>query len=396
VGALSHVKVLDLSRILAGPWASQILADLGAQVIKIERPGGGDDTRTWGPPFLKDANGDNTAESAYFLCANRGKQSVCVDMKSEEGQKTLQQLAGQCDVVLENFKVGGAAAFDLDYETLSAANPGLVYCSITGFGQTGPDKDRPGYDFLVQAMGGLMSVTGAPDGEAGAGPQKVGVALTDIMTGLYATVGILAALAERDRSGLGQLVDLALLDVTAATLANQASNYLVGDMVPGRLGNAHPNIVPYQSFVAADGHLIVAVGNDAQFQRFVAELGCLELATDERFATNQARVKNRDALIPILQGRMLTRSKAEWLTALEAVKVPAGPINNVAEVFAEPQIQARGMQVNVPHPRDPDLQLVGNPIKLSRTPVVYDSPPPMLGQHTDEVLAALANGSLFD
>jgi glutaryl-CoA transferase len=396
VGALSHVKVLDLSRILAGPWASQMLADLGADVIKIERPGGGDDTRTWGPPFLKDANGDNTAESAYFLCANRGKQSVCVDMKTEEGQQTLRQLAGQCDVVLENFKVGGAAGYGLDYDTLSAINPGLVYCSITGFGQTGPNKDRPGYDFLVQAMGGLMSVTGAPDGEPGAGPQKAGVALTDIMTGLYATIGILAALAERDRSGMGQFVDLALLDVTAATLANQASNYLVGGMVPARLGNAHPNIVPYQSFVAADGHLIVAVGNDGQFQRFVAELGCPELAVDKRFATNQARVKNRDALIPILQGAMLTRSKAEWLVALEAAKVPAGPINNVAEVFAEPQIQARGMQVNVPHPQAPDLQLVGNPIKLSRTPVSYDSPPPTLGQHTDEVLTALANGTLFD
>ncbi|MEH6589815.1 MAG: CaiB/BaiF CoA-transferase family protein [Halioglobus sp.] len=396
MGALSHVKVLDLSRILAGPWASQMLADLGADVIKIERPGCGDDTRTWGPPFLKDSNGDNTAESAYFLCANRGKKSVCVDMKTEEGQQTLRQLAGQCDVVLENFKVGGAAGYGLDYETLAAINPGLVYCSITGFGQTGPDKDRPGYDFLVQAMGGLMSVTGAPDGEPGAGPQKVGVAVTDIMTGLYATIGILAALTERDRSGQGQFVDLALLDVTAATLANQASNYLVGGMVPGRLGNAHPNIVPYQSFVASDGHLIVAVGNDGQFQRFVAQLDCPELAVDERFATNQARVKNRDALIPILQGAMLTRSKAEWLAILESAKVPAGPINTVAEVFAEPQIQARGMQVNVPHPQDPDLQLVGNPIKLSRTPVSYDSPPPTLGQHTDEVLTALANGTLFD
>jgi crotonobetainyl-CoA:carnitine CoA-transferase CaiB-like acyl-CoA transferase len=396
MAALSHLKILDLSRVLAGPWASQILADLGAEVIKIERPDVGDDTRGWGPPFLKDEAGDDTAESAYFLCTNRGKRSVCIDMKSPEGQETIRQLADQCDVVLENFKVGGAAGFGIDYDTLSARNPGLVYCSITGFGQTGPDKHRPGYDFLVQAMGGLMSVTGQPDGAEGAGPQKVGVALTDIMTGLYATIGIQAALAERERSGLGQFVDLALLDVTAATLANQASNFLVGNKVPGRLGNAHPNIVPYQSFVAADGHLIVAVGNDGQFRRFVTELGSPELADDLRFATNQVRVENRESLIPLLQARMLERSKAEWLVALEAVQVPAGPINNVAEVFAEPQIKARGMQINIPHPQNSDLQLVGNPIKLSRTPVHYERPPPTLGEHTEEVLARLAAGTLFD
>ncbi len=389
MGALSHIKVLDLSRVLAGPWASQILADLGAEVIKVERPGVGDDTRSWGPPFLKDENGNDTAESAYFLCTNRGKQSVCIDMKSEQGQNTIRQLADQCDVVLENFKVGGAAKFGIDYETLAARNPGLVYCSITGFGQNGPYKDRPGYDFLVQAMGGLMSVTGQPDGAEGAGPQKVGVALTDIMTGLYATIGILAALTERDRSGQGQFVDLALLDVTAATLANQASNYLVGGMVPTRLGNAHPNIVPYQSFVAADGHLIVAVGNDAQFGRFVEVLGCPELAQDERFATNQARVKNREILVPLLQKPMLERGKDQWLEILEAVKVPAGPINSIAEVFAEPQIQAREMQVELAHPQNPELQLVGNPIKLSRTPVDYNKPPPTLGQHTEEVLSDL-------
>ena len=396
MAALSHLKILDLSRVLAGPWASQILADLGAEVIKIERPDVGDDTRGWGPPFLKDEAGGDTAESAYFLCTNRGKRSVCIDMKSPEGQETIRQLADHCDVVLENFKVGGAAGFGIDYDTLAARNPGLVYCSITGFGQTGPDKHRPGYDFLVQAMGGLMSVTGQPDGAEGAGPQKVGVALTDIMTGLYATIGIQAALAERERSGLGQFVDLALLDVTAATLANQASNFLVGNKVPGRLGNAHPNIVPYQSFVASDGHLIVAVGNDGQFRRFVTELACPELADDSRFATNQVRVENRESLIPLLQARMLERSKAEWLVALEAVQVPAGPINNVAEVFAEPQIKARGMQVNISHPHNADLQLVGNPIKLSRTPVQYDRPPPTLGEHTEEVLARLAAGTLFD
>lgn len=389
MGALSHIKVLDLSRVLAGPWASQILADLGAEVIKVERPNVGDDTRSWGPPFLRDSNGGETAESAYFLCTNRGKKSVCIDMKSEQGQETIRQLADECDVVLENFKVGGAAKFGIDYATLSVRNPKLVYCSITGFGQNGPYKDRPGYDFLVQAMGGLMSVTGAPDGAPGAGPQKVGVALTDIMTGLYATIGIQAALAERERSGLGQFVDLALLDVTAATLANQASNYLVGGMVPTRMGNAHPNIVPYQSFVAADGHLIVAVGNDAQFGRFVEALGVRELAEDTRFASNQARVANRESLVPLLQRQMLERPKNEWLEILEAAQVPAGPINSVDEVFAEPQIQARGMQVEVAHSLNPHLQLVGNPIKLSRTPVQYDRPPPTLGQHTDEVLVSV-------
>jgi crotonobetainyl-CoA:carnitine CoA-transferase CaiB-like acyl-CoA transferase len=393
MGALSHLKVLDLSRVLAGPWASQILADLGAEVIKIENPQGGDDTRAWGPPFMRDEAGELTGESAYFLCTNRGKQSVCVDMKSPEGQETLRQLAAQCDVVIENFKVGGAAKYGLGYDSLAAENPALVYCSITGFGQTGPSKDRPGYDFLVQAMGGLMSVTGQPDGEAG-GPQKVGVALTDIMTGLYATIGVLAALTERDRSGLGQHVDLALLDVTAATLANQATNYLVGGVTPTRLGNAHPNIVPYQSFVAKDGHLIVAVGNDGQFRRYVTVLGCPELADDPRFLANQDRVHNRDALVPLLQAKMLQRNKADWLQLLEAAQVPAGPINTVAEVFDEPQIKARDMQVTVPHVQNPDLQLVGNPIKLSRTPVEYRRPPPILGEHTESVLAALAMGKL--
>jgi crotonobetainyl-CoA:carnitine CoA-transferase CaiB-like acyl-CoA transferase len=395
MSALSHVKVLDLSRVLAGPWASQLLADLGAEVIKVERPEVGDDTRSWGPPFLKDESGQDTAESAYYLCTNRGKQSVCIDIKSAEGQETIRQLADQCDVVVENFKVGGAANFGIDYDTLAARNPGLVYCSITGFGQTGPDKHRPGYDFLVQAMGGLMSVTGQPDGENGAGPQKVGVALTDIMTGLYATIGILAALTERERSGIGQFVDLALLDVTASTLANQASNYLVGSLVPGRLGNAHPNIVPYQSFVAADGHLIVAVGNDGQFSRFVTELGAPELAQDARFVTNQLRVTHREALIPLLQRQMLERTKAQWLLAFERVQVPAGPINTIEDVFAEPQIQARKMQITLPHPLNRDLQLVANPIKLSRTPVEYHRPPPRLGEHTAEVLARLSEGAAF-
>ena len=390
MGALSHLKVLDLSRVLAGPWASQILADMGADVIKIENPEGGDDTRAWGPPFMQDGAGEPTGESAYNLCANRGKRSVCVDMRSAEGAQTVRDLAAHCDVFGDNFKFGGAARFGLDYPSLAAENPGLVYCSITGFGQTGPYRERPGYDFLVQAMGGLMSVTGLPDGEAGAGPQKVGVALTDIMTGLYATIGILAALTERDRSGQGQQVDLALLDVTAATLANQASNYLVGGVNPTRMGNAHPNIVPYQSFVARDGHLVVAVGNDAQFRRYVEVVGAPELAADERFATNGQRVLNRDRLVPLLQAKMLERDKADWLRLLQEAGVPAGPINTVAEVFDEPQILAREMKITMSHPANPALQLVGNPIRLSRTPVSYRRPPPTLGQHTDSVLSALA------
>ncbi len=389
MGALSHLKVLDLSRVLAGPWASQILADLGAEVIKIERPEVGDDTRSWGPPFMSDPEGAPTAESAYFLSTNRGKQSVCVDIKSPKGQATLRMLVADCDVLIENFKAGDAARYGLGYEALAAINPALVYCSITGFGQTGPLRERPGYDFMIQAMAGLMSVTGQPDGAEGAGPQKVGVALTDIMTGLYATIGILAALAERDRSGLGQHVDMALFDVTVAALANQASNYLVGGINPVRLGNAHPNIVPYQSFVVKDGHLVVAVGNDQQYRRFVEVLGCPELAGDPRFATNGDRVRNRDALIPLLQGKMLERDKDEWLELLEAAKVPVGPINTVAEVFAQPQVAARDMRVTVPHPQNPELTLVGNPIKLSRTPVEYHRAPPTLGQHTEQVLSGL-------
>jgi crotonobetainyl-CoA:carnitine CoA-transferase CaiB-like acyl-CoA transferase len=396
VGALSHLKVLDLSRVLAGPWASQILADMGAEVIKIENPEGGDDTRAWGPPFMQDGAGEPTRESAYNLCANRGKRSVCIDMRTPEGAATVRELASHCDVLIENFKFGGAARFGLDYPSLAADNPGLVYCSITGFGQTGPCRERPGYDFLVQAMGGLMSVTGLPDGEAGGGPQKVGVALTDIMTGLYATIGILAALSERDRSGQGQQVDLALLDVTAATLANQASNYLVGGLNPTRLGNAHPNIVPYQSFVARDGHLVVAVGNDAQFRRYAAVLGAPELADDERFASNGQRVLHRDTLVPLLQAKMLERDKAEWLRLLEEAGVPAGPINSVAEVFDEPQILAREMKITMSHPSNPALELVGNPIKLSRTPVSYRRPPPTLGQHTEDVLAALTQARPFN
>jgi len=380
--ALSHIKVLDLSRILAGPWASQTLADFGAQVIKIERPDVGDDTRTWGPPFMKDDNGEDSCESAYFMAANRGKESVCIDITTEKGQQQIRKLAEQCDVVLENFKVGGAAKYGLDYDSLSKLNPRLIYCSITGFGQTGPYKDRPGYDFLVQAMGGLMSVTG----DQQSGPQKVGVALTDVMTGLYATVGILTAVAEREKSGLGQHVDLALLDVTAATLANQATNYLVGDKVPTGLGNAHPNIVPYQSFATRDGHCIVAVGNDGQFQRFCDVIGLPELALHEDYKTNKQRVINREKLTPLLQTQLLLKDRDDWLAEFEKATVPAGPINNVKEAFENPQILARDMRVNIEHPLNKKLELPGNPIKLSRTPVQYNKPPPLLGEHTQQVL----------
>jgi glutaryl-CoA transferase len=384
--ALSHLKVLDLSRVLAGPWASQTLADFGADVIKIERPDGGDDTRRWGPPFMSDDQGSATSESAYFMATNRGKRSVCLDISNPEDQQTLHKLALDCDIVIENFKVGGAQKYALDYPTLSAINPRLIYCSITGFGQTGPYSHRPGYDFLVQAMGGLMSVTGEKDGASGAGPQKVGVALTDIMTGLYATVGILTALAEREKSGLGQHVDLALLDVTAATLANQATNYLVGNQVPTRLGNAHPNIVPYQSFATSDGHCIVAVGNDDQFSRFCEVIQQPQLATDTDYSSNQDRVQHREQLIPVLEAAMLTQTRDYWLTHFEQAGVPAGPINNIDEVFNNEQILHRQMRVNVPHPLNSELELAGNPIKLSRTPVNYQKPPPLLGEHTQEVL----------
>ncbi|MEE4190853.1 MAG: CaiB/BaiF CoA-transferase family protein [Halieaceae bacterium] len=376
MGALSHIRVLDLSRVLAGPWATQTLADLGADVLKVESPEG-DDTRRWGPPWLEDREGQPTAESAYFLCTNRGKRSVRIDFRTPEGQQRVRELAKQSDVLVENFKVGGLAKYGLDYESLSAENPQLVYCSITGFGQTGPYAARPGYDFLIQAMGGLMSVTGPNNGE----PQKVGVALSDIMTGLYATIGILAALSERDQSGRGQYVDLALLDVTAATLANQASNYLVGGRVPGRLGNAHPNIVPYQAFATADGHCIVAVGNDNQYRNFVNTLELPELADDPRFASNEARVENREQLVPLLEAKMRERKRDDWLARLEAAGVPAGPINNVDEVFADPQVLARGMRVNIPHPDNTGLEVAGCPIKLSRTPVEYCRPPPKLGEH---------------
>ncbi len=383
---LHGVRVLDLSRVLAGPWCGQLLGDLGADVVKVERPGAGDDTRAWGPPYLKDAQGRDTGESAYFLCANRNKRSIAVDMASADGQATLRALATQADVVLENFKTGGLAAYGLDYASLQALNPRLVYCSITGFGQTGPYAARPGYDFLIQAMGGLMSITGPADHELGAGPQKVGVALTDVMTGLYATIAVQAALAERQRSGLGQHIDLALLDVQVACLANQASNYLVGGQPPRRMGNAHPNIVPYQSFPTLDGDMILAVGNDGQFARMCAAMGCPAWASDARFATNPQRVTHRDELVALIAAVTRSRATADWVAALQAADVPCGPVNRIDQVFDDPQVQSRGLRMQWPHPLAGQAPGVANPIRLSATPVVYHRSPPTLGAHTEEVL----------
>ncbi len=385
-GALSHIRVLDLSRILAGPWAGQMLADLGADVIKVERPGAGDDTRSWGPPWLRDEAGEDTHVAAYYLCANRNKRSVTIDITRPEGQELVRKLAAESDVVLENFKLGGLKQYGLDYASLQAVNPRLVYCSITGFGQDGPYAPRAGYDFLIQGLGGLMSITGRPDGEQGGGPMKVGVALTDILTGLYAANAVLAALAWRERSGEGQFIDLALLDVQVACLANQAMNYLTTGTNPARLGNAHPNIVPYQDFPTADGYMILAIGNDGQFARFCEEAGQPQLAADARFATNRARVGNRADLIPLLKRLTIERSTAEWIAALEAVSVPCGPINSLADVFADPQVVARGLKLEMPHPLAGSVPLVANPIRLSSTPVEYRNPPPLLGEHTDAVL----------
>jgi crotonobetainyl-CoA:carnitine CoA-transferase CaiB-like acyl-CoA transferase len=383
---LTGVRVLDLSRVLAGPWAGQLLADLGGDVVKVERPGEGDDTRHWGPPYLKDDAGHDTQEATYYLCANRNKRSVTVDIASPEGQRIVRALAAQSDVLIENFKPGGLARYGLDYASLQAAHPRLVYCSITGFGQTGPYAHRPGYDFLMQGMGGLMSVTGRAEGEEGAGPQKVGVALTDIMTGLYATIAIQAALAERERSGLGQHIDMALLDVQVACLANQASSYLAGGVTPRRMGNAHPTIVPYQDFPTADGDVILAVGNDGQFARLCEAMGHAEWATDARFATNPQRVANRRELIALLRQATVMRTTRDWIALLETAGVPCGPINRIDEVFGDAQVQARGMRLEMPHPSAGKVALVANPIRFGASPVTYRSAPPTLGQHTGEVL----------
>jgi crotonobetainyl-CoA:carnitine CoA-transferase CaiB-like acyl-CoA transferase len=385
-GALSGIRVLDLSRVLAGPWCTQTLADLGAEVIKVERPGSGDDTRGWGPPFLKDRDGHDTAEAAYFLGTNRNKRSITIDIAHPEGQALVRRMADDCDVVVENFKVGDMARHGLDAASLRATRPRLVYCSITGFGQTGPYRDRAGYDYAVQGIGGLMSITGERDDLPGGGPQKVGVAVADLFTGMYATVAILAALRHRDATGEGQVIDMALLDTQVAMLANLGANYLVTGNAPGRAGNAHQNIVPYQVFEVADGHLILAVGNDGQFERFCRVAGCPELAADERFSKNAARVRHRETLVPLLAARLRSRSRGEWLAAFEAAKVPCGPINALDDVFADPQVQARARTAAVAHPHSDALRLVASPIKLSATPVQWRRPPPLLGQHTDEVL----------
>ncbi|VWB17922.1 L-carnitine dehydratase/bile acid-inducible protein F [Burkholderia lata] len=386
MGALSHIRVLDLTRVLAGPWCAQTLADFGADVIKVERPGAGDDTRHWGPPYLKDADGADTAEAAYYLAANRNKRSVTIDIATPEGQQIVRELAAQSDVVLENYKVGQLKKYGLDYDSLRAVKPDLVYCSVTGFGQTGPYAHRAGYDFIIQGIGGFMSITGERDGEPGGGPQKAGVAIADLATGLYSTIAVLAALAHRDRTGEGQYIDMALLDVQVALLANMNTNFLASGKPPVRWGNAHPNIVPYQTFQTRDGWIIVAVGNDGQFRKFVEAGGQPELADDERFATNPARVRHRDTLVPILAEMVKARDKADWIGALEAAGVPCGPINDLDEVFDNEQVIARGMQVSLPHPCGADAKLVRNPIRMSATPPDARTAPPLLGAQTDDVL----------
>jgi len=394
-GPLTHIKVLDLSRVLAGPWCGQLLADMGAEVIKIERPvdvdggGGGDDTRTWGPPYLKDAAGNDTSEAAYFLSANRGKQSVTLDISKPEGQEVVRRLAQRSDVVLENYKTGQLKKYGLDYASLAAINPGLVYCSITGFGQTGPYAQRAGYDYIIQGMGGLMSITGERDDLPGGGPQKVGVAVADLMTGMYSSVAVLAALASRTQTGRGQYIDMALLDVQVAMLANMNMNYLTSGASPQRAGNAHPNLVPYQVFECADGHVIIGTGNDSQYTRFCEAGGRPELATDARFASNPQRVRNRDALIPLLSDMVRQKSREAWISALEKQGVPCGPINTLAETFANPQVVARGMRIDLAHPVAGSVPLVRNPIVFSGTPLEYTAPPPLLGQHTEQVLRSL-------
>lgn len=385
-GPLSHLTILDLSRVLAGPWCTQLLADLGATVIKIERPGTGDDTRAWGPPFLKDRDGNDTSEAAYYLACNRGKQSVAIDFTKPEGRDLVLALARRSDALVENFKVGGLAKHGLDYASVAAINPRLVYASITGFGQDGPYADRAGYDFIIQGMCGFMSVTGERDDLPGGGPQKAGVAITDLMTGMYASVALLAALAHRDRAGQGQWIDACLFDSSVAMMAVIDMNYLVSGVAPSRAGNAHQNIVPYQVFTCADGHLIVAVGNDGQFRRFCEAAGCPEWAADLRFATNAARVRHRETLVPMIDTLMRTRTQREWLRALERAGVPCGPINRLDRVFADPQLQARAMKVDLPHPLAGIVPQVRAPLRLSGTPLTYAFPPPLLGQHTASVL----------
>ncbi|WP_144630174.1 CaiB/BaiF CoA transferase family protein [Bordetella genomosp. 13] len=383
---LTGIRVLDLTRVLAGPWCTQNLADLGAEVTKIERPGAGDDTREWGPPYLKDEHGNNTTEAAYYLSANRNKLSVALDIATPRGAELVRELAAQSDVLVENFKVGGLRKYGLDYDSLSKINPRLIYCSITGFGQTGPYASRPGYDFMIQGMGGLMSITGERDDLPGGGPQKAGVAVADLMTGMYSTVGILAALHERARSGLGQHLDMALLDCQVAMMANQNLNFMTSGNAPRRAGNAHQNLVPYQVFAARDGHLIVAVGNDSQFRNYCRVIGLPELSADPRYATNPQRVQNRDTLVPLLAERMATGERDHWLAELEAANVPAGPINTLDQVYQDPHVLARNMRLELPHPTAGKVPIAASPLKFSGSPVQYRHAPPLLGQHTRQVL----------
>lgn len=386
MSALKHLKILDMTRILAGPWCTQTLADLGADVIKIERPLVGDDTRQWSPPSLKDVDGQDTGEAAYYTMVNRNKRSVTLDISTPQGQSVIRKMVEKCDVLVENYKVGQLARYGLDYDSLSKINPGLVYCSITGFGQTGPYAPRPGYDFIVQGMGGFMSVTGERDGLPGGGPQKAGVAIVDLFTGAHATIAILAALAHKDRTGEGQYLDICLLDVQVSMLANMASNYLASGQTPVRWGNAHPNVVPYQVFQVADGWVIVACGNDGQFRKLMQVGGAPALASDPRFLTNADRVHQRDLLIPLIERMMRLKTKAQWIELLENEGVPCGPINDIAEVFDDPQVKARGMRIEMPHAKAGKISVTASALKLSGTPVEYRRSPPALGEHTDEVL----------
>lgn len=388
-GPLSHVKVLDLSRILAAPWASQILADLGADVIKVERPGAGDDTRTWGPPFLKDAEGRDTKEAGYYLAVNRGKRSITVSLEKPEGQQIVKDLAAEADIVLENYKAGTLARYGLDEASLRKINPRLIYCSVTGFGQSGPRRDQPAYDFLIQAMGGLMSVTGERDDRPGGGPQKVGIPIVDLMTGMYTAVSVLAALARRNETGVGDNIDIAMLDVQVATLSNQAMNYLVSGKLPRRNGNAHPNIQPQDVYACGDGDVILVVGNDSQFVKLCEVLGHAEWSTDERFATNAQRVRNIGELSGLLRALFSTWSREQLIAALDKAGVPCGAINNVAEVFEEPQVQARGMLRHVPHPCGVDVPQVASPMRFAESPLQTQTAPPLLGQHSEDILAEL-------
>ncbi|NUG11283.1 CoA transferase [Acinetobacter seifertii] len=391
MGALNGIRVLDLSRVLAGPWCGQILADLGAEVIKIERPKVGDDTRSWGPPWMKDDSGQDTQEAAYYQSTNRNKLSVAIDIASSDGQELIKALIQDTDVVIENYKAGSLKKYGLDYESLSAINPKLVYCSITGFGQTGPRAKEPGYDFIIQGMGGLMSVTGERDDLPGGGPQKVGVAFSDLATGLYSTIAIQAALLNRHVTGLGQYIDMALLDVQIATMANQGMNYLSSGNIPKRYGNAHVNIVPYQVFKASDRDFIIACGNDTQFIQLCRSIGLPDLPNDARFARNADRIKHRDEIIGILQTHFLTKTADEWVDAIYAAKVPVGVINNLEQAFQEPQVIAREMLVEMNHPQREKLKIIGSPIKLSRTPVEYKTAPPLLGEHTQAVLGRVVS-----